>query len=124
ASILASTTVLISLPPANLPPWAIFISWAGTFASGGAKKEVFKKLWPTMPLGAFTGMVVVFMQDILVAPFLTGKWSIILSNMVILFIFNALMMTLHRIQLFAFIPGMFFGFASFFATYYGGWGPI
>jgi hypothetical protein len=35
ASLLAVTTVIISLPPYHLPPWAIFIGWAGTFAAGG-----------------------------------------------------------------------------------------
>ena len=35
ASLLAATTVFISLPPYHLPPWAIFVSWAGTFAAGG-----------------------------------------------------------------------------------------
>jgi hypothetical protein len=31
------TTIFISMPPFNLPPWAIFIGWAGTFAAGGLK---------------------------------------------------------------------------------------
>ena len=38
ASVLASTTVILSLPPFNLPPWAIFISWAGTFAARRAQQ--------------------------------------------------------------------------------------
>jgi len=34
ASLLAATTVFT---PSHLPPWAIFVSWAGTFAAGGPK---------------------------------------------------------------------------------------
>ena len=42
----------------------------------------------------------------------------------ILFTLNATMMSLGRLPLFSFIPGMFFGFASYFATYFGGFGPV
>src|SRR3569833_1125831 len=37
---------------------------------------------------------------------------------------NATMMSLGRISTFSFIPGMFFGFASFFATKFGKFGPL
>ena len=50
ASTLAVTTLFI---PAHLPPWAIFITWAGTFAVGGPKPEVLRKIWPTAALGAW-----------------------------------------------------------------------
>ncbi len=123
ASILASTTVILSLPPTNLPPWAIFIGWAGTFAAGGPHKDVFKKLWPAMPLGSFTALIIVFVKDDLLSPMLPGHWDIA-GEMATIFFFNCLMMLLGRTRFFPFVPGMFFGFASFFATFYGGWGPV
>lgn len=123
ASLLASTTVILSLPPTNLPPWAIFIAWAGTFAAGGPTKDVMKKIWITMPLGSLTALIIVLVKDDLLAPILPGQWGIA-GEMATIFIFNCLMMLLGRTKLFPFVPGMFFGFASLFATYYGGWGPI
>lgn len=123
ASVLASTTVILSLPPTNLPPWAVFIGWAGTFAAGGANKEVFKKIWPAMPLGSLTAMIIVFVKDDWLSPMLPGHWDI-LGEMATIFVFNCLMMLLGRTRWFPFVPGMFFGFASFFATFYGGWGPV
>lgn len=122
ASVLASTTVILSLPPTNLPPWAIFISWAGTFAAGGPSKETLRKIWPVMPLGSFVAMIIVLLFQ-LTAPYFPGH-SVILSHMIIIFVLNASMMLLGRTRLFQFVPGMFFGFASFFATFYGGWGPV
>jgi ABC-type branched-subunit amino acid transport system permease subunit len=41
--------------------------------------------------------------------------------LVILIVNSALMFT-GRIKMFSLIPGMFFGFAAFFATYFGGFG--
>ena len=41
-----------------------------------------------------------------------------------MFCLNGSMMTLGRFEPLSFIPGMFFGFASYFATYYGGFGPV
>jgi hypothetical protein len=45
---------------------------------------------------------------------------------VILFCLNAGMIMMARFPVISFVPGMFFGFASFFATYFGGfgWDPV
>jgi hypothetical protein len=59
ASLLAATTVLISVPPYHLPPWAIFIGWAGTFAMGGPTKENLKRIWLVMPIGSITAFLIV-----------------------------------------------------------------
>jgi energy-coupling factor transporter transmembrane protein EcfT len=59
ASLLAATTVLISLPPYHLPPWAIFIGWAGTFAMGGPTKENLKRIWLVMPIGSIAAFLIV-----------------------------------------------------------------
>ena len=118
ASLLAVTTLFA---PANLPPWAIFISWAGTFAAGGPKPETLKKLWVTMPIGAITACLIVAGFH-LASQYLSGS-SFVLAQCVILFCLNGAMMSLGRIPALGFVPGMFFGFASYFATLFGGFGP-
>lgn len=123
ASILAATTVLISLPPLNLPPWAIFIAWAGTFAAGGPTREVLKKIWPAMVLGSTAALLIVLLFDLAAKAF--SGWSFTIAQMVIIFVINGLMIATARVtSLFSFVPGMFFGFASFFATDFGGFGPV
>ncbi|WJY27208.1 MULTISPECIES: DUF1097 domain-containing protein [Sporosarcina] len=123
ASLLAATTVLLALPPFNLPPWALFIGWAGTFAAGGPNSIVMKKIWITMPIGSLTAAIIVLVKDYYFGSFLSGG-AYIAAEMGTIFFFNCLMMLLGRTRWFPFVPGMFFGFASFFATYYGGWGPV
>jgi hypothetical protein len=122
ASLLAATTVLISLPPYHLPPWAIFISWAGTFAMGGPSKENLKRIWVVMPIGSTAAFLIVLGFSF--ASQLFSGTSFIIAQMVILFCLNAGMMLLARLPELAFIPGMFFGFASYFATMFGGFGPV
>jgi hypothetical protein len=118
ASLLAATTVFT---PANLPPWAIFISWAGTFAAGGPKPEVLKKIWVTMPIGAIVASLIVAGFNV-ASQHLSGS-AFVAAQCIILFSLNAAMMSLGRIPALGFVPGMFFGFASFFATFFGGFGP-
>jgi len=122
ASLLAVTTIIISLPPYHFPPWAIFISWAGTFAAGGPTPAVLRKIWPVMPIGSFVAFLIVLCFGVAAQHFQGTQF--IIAQMVILFCLNASMMLLGRIAALAFIPGMFFGFASFFATYFGGFGPV
>ena len=122
ASLLAATTVIISLPPYHLPPWAIFISWAGTFAAGGPKPEILKKIWPALPVGATYALLIVLLFDV-VSPYVNGP-AFTLAQMAIIFSVNTCLMYTGRLPVFSFIPGMFFGFASFFATFFGGFGPV
>jgi hypothetical protein len=123
ASLLAVTTVLIALPPYHRPPWAIFITWAATFAMGGPTPRNLRRIWPTLPVGSLFAFLIVlgFRQA---SGHFTGT-SFIVAQMVILFCLNASMMALARfIPMLSFIPGMFFGFASYFATLFGGFGPV
>lgn len=122
ASALAVTTIFISMPPYHLPPWAIFIGWAGTFAAGGPSKAVLQKIWATMPIGSFFAFLIVLCFQF-ASQHLQGS-AFILSQCVILFCLNGSMMLLGRIRALSFIPGMFFGFASYFATMFGGFGPV
>lgn len=121
ASLLAITTVLLALPPYNLPPWAIFISWAGTFAMGGPSTKNMAMIWRVMPIGSFFAMLITlgFIES---SHYFSG-WPFIISQMVILFILNTVLLLIARFKTFSFPPGMFFGFASYFATMFGGFGP-
>jgi Protein of unknown function (DUF1097) len=121
ASLLAAITVIIALPPYHLPPWAIFISWAGTFAAGGPKPAVLRKIWPAMPVGATYALAIVLaFQGVL--QYFSG-WAFTAAQMAIIFSLNTCLMYTGRIPALSFIPGMFFGFASFFATFFGDFGP-
>lgn len=119
ASALAVTTMFI---PHHLPPWAIFIGWAGTFAAGGPKPEVLRRIWPTMALGSVVACLIVLGFNF-AAAHLTGT-ALVVAQCAILFCLNGSMMALGRFEPLSFIPGMFFGFASYFATYFGGFGPV
>ena len=121
ASVLAAITVLIALPPYHLPPWAIFISWAGTFAAGGPTPAVLRRIWPALPVGSTYALAIVLCFDV-ASHYLTGPWFTA-AQMAIIFALNTCLMYTGRIPLFSFIPGMFFGFASFFATLFGNFGP-
>lgn len=122
ASLLAATTVIISLPPWSLPPWAIFISWAGTFAAGGPNATVMRRIWPTMPVGSTFAMLIALAFE--QASHYYAGTSLIIAQMTILFALNTCLMLVGRVRTFSFIPGMFFGFASYFATLFGGFGPV
>jgi hypothetical protein len=122
ASLLAATTVIIALPPLNLPPWAIFISWAGTFAAGGPSAGVMRRIWPAMPIGSTYAMLIALAFE-QASHHYTGP-ALVIAQMTILFLLNTCLMCTARLPVFSFIPGMFFGFASYFATLFGGFGPI
>jgi hypothetical protein len=121
ASALAATTIFIGMPPYHLPPWAIFISWAGTFAAGGPSPAVMKKMWITMPIGSVTACLIVLGFN-WSGQYLSGG-AAVAAQCVILFCLNGLMMLLGRLPSIGFVPGMFFGFATYFATLFGGFGP-
>lgn len=121
ASLLAVTTVLMVQLPWHLPVWAIFISWAGTFAMGGPTAANLKRIWPTLPIGSITGFLVVTGFGIASKNF--SGTNLVIAEMVILFFLNTGMIMLARLPGLNFVPGMFFGFATFFATMYGGFGP-
>ncbi len=121
ASALAVTTIFISMTAFHFPPWAIFITWAGTFAAGGPSASLLKKFWPTMAVGGIFACLIVLCFK-LSAQYLSGSAQIA-AECVILFTLNGSMMLLGRLPALSFVPGMFFGFASYFATLFGGFGP-
>lgn len=121
ASLLAVSTILMSLPPLGLPGWATFIGWAGTFAIGDPTRDNMIKIWRTMPIGSVVAYLIVLGFD--QASYFVSGVSYVLAQMVILFVLNTVMLSIARFQPLSFAPGMFFGFASYFAMYYGGFGP-
>jgi Protein of unknown function (DUF1097) len=121
ASLLAITTLLFGVVAFNLPAWALFVGWAGTFAAGGPTAAVTRRLWITMPVGATTALFIVLGFQEASALF-TGTANFV-ADAAILFTFNTAQLYLARLPMFAFPPGMFFGFASYFAMFFGGFGP-
>src|SRR6476620_5835597 len=119
ASLLAVTTVLL---PWHLPPWAIFISWAAMYAMGGPTPQNMKRIWPTMPIGSIFACLIVLGFHEASKHFDGAAFTV--AQMVILFTLNATMMLMARLPGLGFVPGMFFGFASYFATVFGGFGPV
>jgi membrane protein insertase Oxa1/YidC/SpoIIIJ len=82
---------------------------------------VLRRIWPALPVGATYALVIVLLFD--VASRHVGGAAFTLAQMIIIFAVNTCLMYTARLSIFSFIPGMFFGFASFFATFFGGFGP-
>ncbi len=122
ASILAGLTAFIGGTALNLPPWAIFISWAGTFLAGGPSMAVASRLWVAMPAGSAFALVIVVLDQRVGTAFGDSQLAQNVVLALIIFAINTALMYTGRTRLFSLIPGMFFGFASFFATYFGGFG--
>jgi hypothetical protein len=121
ASSLAVSTMFI---PFNLPVWAAFVTWAGTFAAGGPKPETFRKLVPTMLVGAITAWLIVTIWG-MGSHVLSGT-EFLVFQCAVLFCLNAAQMLLARIPNLGlgFVPGMFLGFASYFGVFFGGFGVV
>lgn len=122
ASVLAGLTAFIGGTSLNLPPWAIFIGWAGTFLAGGPSLEVAKRLWPAMAAGSTFALIIVLVDQHIGTAFGTGRVAQDAVLGLIILVVNSALMYTGRTKVFAMIPGMFFGFASFFATFFGGFG--
>lgn len=122
ASILAGLTAFIGGTALNLPPWAIFIGWAGTFLAGGPNLTTAKKLWVAMPAGSTFALIIVEIDKQIGTGFGHSRFGQDLMLGIIIFVINSALMYTGRTRLFSLVPGMFFGFASFFATFFGGFG--
>lgn len=122
ASILAGITAFIGGTALNLPPWAIFIGWAGTFLLGRPTLANAKRLWAAMPAGSTFALIIVLIDQHIGTVLGKGQLAQDAVLAVIIFVVNSALMYTGRVKVFALIPGMFFGFASFFATFFGGFG--
>ncbi|MEV0846638.1 DUF1097 domain-containing protein [Streptomyces sp. NPDC049954] len=122
ASVLAGLTAFIGGTALHLPPWAVFIGWAGTFLLGGPGLVNAKRLWAAMPAGATFALVIVLVENQAGTAFGEGQTARNTFQALVILVVNSCLMYAGRLRLLSLIPGMFLGFASYFATYYGGFG--
>jgi hypothetical protein len=122
ASIVAFSTVFLLLSPLHMPTWAIFITWAGTFLQGGPSIANAVQMITATTTGAAFGVAAVLINRETGTLFGTGEFAQILALAVVIFFVNGTLLATGRIPMFSLIPGMFFGFASLFGTYFGGFG--
>lgn len=123
ASVLAGATAFIGGNALHLPTWAIFISWAGMFLLGG--KPTLRnatRLWVAMPIGSAFGLVIVLLDQRFGTLFGEGQAAQNTVLALLILVVNCALMYTGRTKLFGLVPGMFLGFASFFATCFGGFG--
>jgi hypothetical protein len=123
ASVLAGATAFIGGNALHLPTWAIFISWAGMFLLGS--KPTLRnatRLWAAMPIGSAFGLVIVLLDQRFGTLFGEGQAAQNTVLALLILVVNCALMYTGRTRLFGLVPGMFLGFASFFATCFGGFG--
>ncbi|MFJ8796303.1 DUF1097 domain-containing protein [Streptomyces sp. NPDC102487] len=122
ASLLAGATAFIGGNALHLPPWAIFISWAGTFLLGGPTLANAKRLWLTMPVGSAFALAIVVIEEHAGTALGESQLARNLMQALVILVLNSALMYAGRLRLLALVPGMFFGFAGYFATFFGGFG--
>jgi hypothetical protein len=130
---LAALTVLMTLPgvlpepwAVNFPAWAVFITWAGYFAAGGGgpgkSLPVFKKMYPPLIWGAFWGLMA-GVGFYYINPHLDSLEVTLLVDAIIIFLVNQpILWGAKYWKLVSYAPACFYAFATFFATYFGGFG--
>jgi hypothetical protein len=131
--ILAAFTVFLAWPGLLSPPlalnfgaWGIFITWAGYFAAGGKgpgnSKAIIKKMYPAIIWGSFWGFVagVIFTYY---NSSMGSQLNILLFDFLIIFLVNQPILWGGKFwKGFSYTPACFYGFATFFATFFGGFG--
>jgi uncharacterized protein DUF1097 len=122
SSVLAGTTAFIGGTALNLPPWAIFIGWAGTLLAGGPKLAVAKRMWAAMPVGSAFAMVIVLIDQHIGTGFGSGRAAQDAVLALIILVVNTVLLLSGRLKVLSLVPAMFLGFASYFATFFGGFG--
>jgi hypothetical protein len=122
ASIVAGATVFLTMSPLDMPTWAIFITWAGTFLLGGPSRANAVKLITATTAGAGFGVAAVLLDRAAGTVFGGSQLDRTMALAVLIFAVNGTLLASGRIRAFSLIPGMFFGFASLFGTYFGGSG--
>jgi hypothetical protein len=122
ASIVAFATVFLAMSPLNMPTWAIFVTWAGTFMLGGPTKANAVKLISATTAGAGFGVVAILLNRATGTMFGHGEFGKTIALGLVIFVVNGTLLATGRLPALSLIPGMFFGFASLFATYFGGFG--
>ncbi|MFI6610145.1 DUF1097 domain-containing protein [Streptomyces poriferorum] len=122
ASVLAATTAFVGGTALNLPPWAIFISWAGLHLMGGPSLANATRLWRAMPVGSAFALAIVVCEQHLAPHVSEARWAQNALLGAVILVLNTALMYSGRLRATSLVPGMFLGFASYFATYFGGFG--
>ena len=122
ASIVAGATVFLTMSPLHMPTWAIFITWAGTFLLGGPTRPNAVKIISATTAGAGFGVVAVLLNRATGTVFGTSELGETVALALLIFLVNGTLLATGRLRVLSLIPGMFFGFASLFGTYFGGFG--
>lgn len=132
---LAGLTVLLvisNVVPAPyaimFPPWGVFITWAGYFAAGGGGKghglPVFKKMWFAILWGDIWGFAGAYLMNV-VNPHAPNLYLMLFFDGIIIFLVNQPILWGTRYwNPIKYTPAIFYGFATFFSTYFGGFGFI
>jgi hypothetical protein len=124
SSLLAATTAFIGGNLLNLPVWGIFIGWAATYLAGGPNRATLTKLWPAMAAGSTFALVIVLLDAQFGTALGSGTMAKDAVLAVVIFVVNTALMYAGRTRVLALVPGMFCGFASYFATVFGGFGFV
>jgi len=125
-SVLAALTVLLTLPPLNLPIWATFISWAGTLLLGKRGGEGIRKMWPPLILGTIWGILSTLFLSMII-PLVHAEGDQLLVTMItmgVVAVAAATLLILSRIPLLSVTPGAFLGFAVVDASVADGLGSL
>jgi len=122
SSLLAATTAFIGGNVLNLPVWGIFIGWAATYLAGGPNRATLTKLLPAMVAGSSFALVIVLLDNQFGTAFGISTVAKDAVLALVIFVINTALMYAGRTRALALVPGMFCGFASYFATVFGGFG--
>lgn len=122
ASLLAATTAFIGGTALHLPPWAIFIGWAGTYLAGGPQPAVLRSMWVAMPAGSSFALAIVLLDEQVGTVLGDSRLAMDAVLAVLILVVNTALMYAGRTRLLHLVPAMFLGFASYFATFFGGFG--
>jgi len=113
---LAALSLILGIEYFKLPVWAVFVTWAGYFVLG-ADKKAFETIYKAVPLGGLFGLIAVIGFDYLIKAMPFVHW--VVPCMIVEFIDVLILMFI--ITKFGFVGGaVFWAFASYFGTYYGG----
>lgn len=128
-TVLMAITGIVPKPYAIMfPPWAVFITWAGYFAAGGGGKgqgmPVFKKMYWAILWGTIWGFAGAFAMNY-VNPLANSLPMMLFYDGIIIFLVNQpILWGTKYIGPIKYTPAIFYGFATFFSTYFGGFGFI
>jgi len=108
------------------PPWAVFITWAGYFAAGGGGKgqgmPVFRKMYVSILWGDIWGFAGAFAMNYVNPAVHSLALMLFLDGLIIFLVNQPILWGTRYWGPIKYTPAIFYGFATFFSTYYGGFG--